>query len=316
MKRNYSNIRATALLLAFMIAFGSVLSGCGIRRVTHKGGSSEASTDGIIHIGDSGAQLEGETEIVIGSDGQSYLVDGEGNSIVYDAVYPNGNSGSVAQRTIITTTTAKVNKATTTAKPQQPTTTKKPETPTTTKQDIRSILVKNRQYADNSAFTPDPALRDLWTCRIYLDLPYDGNYLMIQLWKGSYGSDKVGCEMGLFSAPENETNKKLFEKNPDEIKFSRASDLATDMKIVLYRGSEKLTQASIEHGTWVYALTDGSSSSDLRMACTMPSLTKRLTSAIADALAEKGFDNDGTGKSADELKRSYSASENSIAFSW
>ena len=314
MKRNYSNIRATALLLAFMIAFGSVLSGCGIRKVTHKGGSSEASTDGIIHIGDSGAQLEGETEIVVGSDGQSYLVDGEGNSIVYDAVYPNGNSGSVAQRTITTTTTAKVNKATTTAKPQQPTTTKKPETPTTTKQDIRSILVKNRQYADNSAFTPDPALRGLSTCRIYLE--YNGNYLMIQLWKGSYGSDKVGCEMGLFSAPVNETNEKLFEKNPNEIKFSRASDEAIDMKIVLYHGSEKLTQASIENGTWVYALTDGSSSSDLRMACTMPSLTKKLTRAIANALAEKGFDNDGTGKSADELNRSYSASENSIAFSW
>ena len=104
--------RTTALLCAFILVFVSVFSGCA-KKVTYKEKSTKAD-DSIVIGEEYGEDIPEDSEIVVGEDGQSYLVDGEGNSVVYEApsayVVPGQSVAPVVTpgtSTTLTTTTKK-----------------------------------------------------------------------------------------------------------------------------------------------------------------------------------------------------------------
>ena len=74
--------RLVALLCAFILVFTAVFTGCA-DKVTFNETTTKA--DDKIVIGEDYEDIPDDAEIVVGEDGQSYLVDGEGNSIVYEA---------------------------------------------------------------------------------------------------------------------------------------------------------------------------------------------------------------------------------------
>ena len=92
MKKENSKTRYIALLCSFIIVFSVVLTGCGsVKKITQK--KSAGSSDEI-QIGQGNDILEGPTQIVVGDDGQSFIVDNNGHSVVYN---PNQSGNNTRQ---------------------------------------------------------------------------------------------------------------------------------------------------------------------------------------------------------------------------
>lgn len=98
--------RLVALLCAFVLVFTSAFAGCA-NKVTFK--ETPTKADDKIVIGESYDDIPDDSEIVIGEDGQSYLVDGEGNSVVYEApsAYVVPTQAPVVNPSSFSTTTTK-----------------------------------------------------------------------------------------------------------------------------------------------------------------------------------------------------------------
>ena len=89
MKKENSKTRYIALLCSFIIVFSIVLTGCGsVKKITQK---KSANSSDEIQIGTNSDVLEGPTQIVVSDDGQSYIVDNNGHSVVYN---PSQSGGS------------------------------------------------------------------------------------------------------------------------------------------------------------------------------------------------------------------------------
>lgn len=114
MKKENSKTRYIALLCSFIIVFSVVLTGCGsVKKITQK--KSAGSSDEI-QIGQGNDVLEGPTQIVVGDDGQSFIVDNNGHSVVYN---PNQSGNKYTASNITpsnTTPNASTNRQTTTKK--------------------------------------------------------------------------------------------------------------------------------------------------------------------------------------------------------
>ena len=109
MKKENSKTRYIALLCSFIIVFSVVLTGCGsVKKITQK--KSAGSSDEI-QIGQGNDILEGPTQIVVGDDGQSFIVDNNGHSVVYN---PNqsGNKYTASNITPSNTTPKRFDKQT------------------------------------------------------------------------------------------------------------------------------------------------------------------------------------------------------------
>ena len=80
-----------------VFVFTLVLSGCSIGKKFEEPKKNSDGKD-IINIGDGYQNIPPDAQIVIGADGQSYLVDGQGNSYIYNpsSVYavPDTSSSS------------------------------------------------------------------------------------------------------------------------------------------------------------------------------------------------------------------------------
>lgn len=195
MENKYTRLRLLALLCSFIFVFSLVLSGCSsVKKITKPAGDKDK--DDIINIGDGYGEIPDDWQIVVGSDGQSYLVDGEGNSVIY-----NPTSAYIDPNAITTTVTTPV--ATNPVIPELPT---KPEpttestttTTTTTKLNVYNALAIQRRFGFNKAYDNLAGLANFYLDTIRVYFTYNGRDWLIELWKGEYAMASVGCEIGYY----------------------------------------------------------------------------------------------------------------------
>ena len=208
MKKNYSKTRYIALLCSFIFVFSLVMTGCGsVKKITKK--STSAGGDEI-QIGQGDGILEGPTQIVVGDDGQSYIVDNEGHSVIYNS---NQSGGSYSASQI--NSTAKPNTSTNsgTNSTQRPITTKKPATTATTKvtttqatpSSVYNSLAYQRKFGFNKYYDMGAMFVNFYLQTIRAYFTYDNKDWLIELWKGEYAMATVGCEVGFYYREHNQS---------------------------------------------------------------------------------------------------------------
>lgn len=272
------NKKLLAMLSVFILVFGVAFSGCGKKVVYEKPKTTES---GKIKI-DGFEDIPEGSEIVIGDDGQSYLVDGEGNSVVYQApsgyVIPN-----VPDTSFTTSTTASTTKKET-PKPKPPTVVIEPSTTTTTTlsemENIKKLLSENRGTGAKSI----AAFANCNQNRLGIKFSDGSSDWLVELHKGSYGAKTIGCEMGFYI-----NNDGTFRKVPDSEKVIGSVELYD-------RVSEKtiLTIEPQNRNTgWIYGLKEGtlpnSNVSNLAMVCNITFPNARLADAFMESLEGNGF---------------------------
>lgn len=212
MKKNYSSTRYIALLCSFIIVFSLVLTGCGsIKKIT-KNKSASGSGDEI-QIGQGDVNLEGPTQIVVGVDGQSYIVDNEGHSVIYNNPTQSGGQYSASQITP-SNTTPKTNSTKTTTKKN--TTTKKTTTTTesaATPNQVYNRLAPQRKFGFNKYYDSGAQFVNFYLQTIRVYFTYDNKDWLIELWKGEYAMATVGCEVGFYYRDHNQNALDMIGKD-------------------------------------------------------------------------------------------------------
>lgn len=272
------NKRIIAVLSVLIVVLSASFAGCG-KKVTQED-KTTTDSDKIVLNGDYEDIPEG-SEIVIGADGQSYLVDGDGNSVVYEApsayVIPNANPVPVtpsSQTTKPTVTTAK------------PTTTIKviPSTTTTTTTSQQEGIIKTLTPLRIEGYNDSEARAKLTNSNFdHLDVKFvDGkdNDWLFEFHKGAYGSSTVGCEAGFYTRQSSNNG------------YKKVSDQAGIVcKAQLYNGDNRITgfsETSVNSG-WRYSFVNGGAkTSDLAMIVSVKLNFERMD-AFTDALEEMGF---------------------------
>lgn len=183
--------RLIAVLGILIIVLSAVFTGCG-QKVTIENDTS-TTDDGKIRLDGNYEDIPAGAQIVVDSNGQSYLVDGEGNSVVYDAltpyVIPNVPGSTV---TIPNPTVTIPSKTTTTT-----TTTKTTTTTTTTSQKDAVVAALNAHRTKSGS---DEELSKALNGENIQSLNVSFGENSIELHKGTYGSTTVGCEVGLYKS--------------------------------------------------------------------------------------------------------------------
>lgn len=298
--------KITAMLCATMLVFCTVLTGCA-KKVSYK--DNKSSTDGKIKIGEGTDGIPEDAEIVVGEDGKSYIVDGEGNSMVYDATsaYVVNNNVPTSSTTSTTNTTTKKTTTTTT------TTTKKTE-PTTSQQDhIISVLGPVRK-----TYTPGKSI-DISLSNCSLDTPLiikfnDGEGVCYYVFnKGMYGNKTVGCETGFYKGfPSSEVFNGItaVENVKNAAKLYSGSSVIASMK----------SELNLISG-WRYAFEDTSKTynpQSLVMVNTIKFKNADIANAFADALEVNGYTEKGEIQSdPNEKVQGYEfIDESTVVFAW
>lgn len=220
MKKNYSKTRYIALLCSFIIVFSIVMTGCGsVKKITKK--STSAGGDEI-QIGQGDGILEGPTQIVVGDDGQSYIVDNEGHSVIYNS----SNSGSLYSQSSVTANTKNNSNSNgssnnsssnnsnnnsgqnSTPKPT-PTPTPNPdegkeETPKTPEA-VYNAVAPQRKFGFNKGYDYLAPVMNFYLQTIRAYFTYDNKDWLIELWKGEYAMATVGCEVGFYYREHNQS---------------------------------------------------------------------------------------------------------------
>lgn len=209
MKKDFTKSRLIALLSVFIFVFSLVLSGCSVgKKVDESDKTTQA--DDIINIGQGGSDIPPDSQIIIGADGQSYLVDGEGNSIVYNPqseyynpITPNTPVTPITPNTPNTPETPNTpntpNIPNTPNTPEQPEEPNTPETPNTPEQPVEpptsvfDLLSQVRSVGPGNVNGTH-----LDTLKVYFT--YNNKDWLISLWKGAYGDAHIGCEIGFYTA--------------------------------------------------------------------------------------------------------------------
>ncbi len=207
MDKKYTKTRLIALLSAFIFVFTLVLSGCSAVKKIEKS-EKNSDGDGLINIGQGNGDIPDDYQVVVGSDGQSYLVDGEGNSVLYNATsaYIDPNSLSTSS-----TNTTPGNKTDTSNSPTNPTnpvnptnpTHSEPSSDTTAITDFQSSPVYNayavqRRFGFNKAYDTLSGLANFYLDTIRVYFHYNNKDWLVEFWKGEYAMASVGCEIGLY----------------------------------------------------------------------------------------------------------------------
>lgn len=193
MKKNFTKTRITALISALIFVFSLVLSGCSNGKDIESPEKTTEKKD-VINIGEGDPTIPPDSQIVIGDDGQSYLVDSEGNSIVYNHYYQNPVTPQPNTPSADTQGTPEESTSSTT-KPTVPTLPTSTE-PTTS---IFDLLSSKRSVGYNKATASSAALPDSYldTLRVYFT--YNNKDWLIEFWKGEYGKTHVGGEVGIYT---------------------------------------------------------------------------------------------------------------------
>lgn len=196
MKKNFTKTRITAFISALIFLFSLVLSGCSNGKDIESPEKTTEKKD-VINIGEGDPTIPPDSQIVIGDDGQSYLVDSEGNSIVYNHYYQN----PVTPQPNVQPNTPQNGEQDKTeySKPENPehSVEEKPLTEPTTS--IFELLSSKRSVGYNKATASSAAIPDSYlnTLRVYFT--YNNKDWLIEFWKGEYGKTHVGGEVGIYT---------------------------------------------------------------------------------------------------------------------
>lgn len=210
MKKESSGKRLFVLLLAFILVFSIVMSGC---TKMEKPEMANANNDKInINVDPNGSTAS--SKIVIGQDGNSYLVDGQGNSVLY-------NPSSVQSDPSATTPTSVSPTEPTVTLPSQTTT-----TTTTTTTTVYNALALQRKFGFNKAYDNFAGLANFYLDTIRVYFTYDNKDWLIELWKGEYAMASVGCEIGFYynDKPSSSTNGPLDASIGEKKHFKAVED--------------------------------------------------------------------------------------------
>lgn len=193
MKKNFTKTRITALISALIFVFSLVLSGCSNGKDIESPEKTTEKKD-VINIGEGDPTIPPDSQIVIGDDGQSYLVDSEGNSIVYNHYYQNPVTPQPNTLPANTPGTPEESTSSTT-KPTVPTLPSSTESTTS----IFNMLSSKRSVGYNKATASSAAIPDSYldTLRVYFT--YNNKDWLIEFWKGEYGKTHVGGEVGIYT---------------------------------------------------------------------------------------------------------------------
>lgn len=326
MKKENSKTRYIALLCSFIIVFSVVLTGCGsVKKITQK--KSTGSSDEI-QIGENTDVLEGPTQIVVGDDGQSYIVDNSGHSVVYNS-NQSGNSYSASSVTPNNNTAAKTStttkKATTTTKAA---TTKKStttETTTANKYSVYNALAAQRKFGFNKLYDKGAQWVNFYLQTIRCYFTFNDKDWLIELWKGEYAMATVGCEVGFYNRDHNQAL--LDNPGPEWLHYSSVGDedaMQVSMKLWQYEKSADSTPVQkIDYSKrlcWWAAdfetgvLENHRDQTTLIMVATIDFTTDKMMNLFLDQLEAKGF-TEGTINSYHNYDR-YSVSGKTVTICW
>lgn len=304
MKKNYSKTRYIALLCSFIFVFSLVMTGCGsVKKITKKNTSTGGDE---IQIGQGDGILEGPTQIVVGDDGQSYIVDNEGHSVIYNNPTQSGGSYSASQiNTTVKPGTSTNSGTNSTNRPSttKTTTTKPSTTPTTTQATPKSVynaLAYQRKFGFNKYYDMGAMFVNFYLQTIRAYFTYDNKDWLIELWKGEYAMATVGCEVGFYY---REHNQSLLE-NPgaDWLLYKSVEDedaMPVSMKLWQYvKATDETPVMKIDYSKrncwWAADFETGvlekhRDQTTLVMVATIDFPTTKIRDLFTEQLDNKGF---------------------------
>lgn len=274
-------IKLTALLCAFMLVFSTTMSGCA-KKVQFE--EQTTTRDNKIKINTVDSDIPDGSSIVIGDDGQSYLVDGEGNSVVYEAPSTYVIPDAGAETTKSTATTTKSTTKSTTSKTIRTITTTTTVAPTTSQQDkVYGVLLSRRQNIDDRVGN----YLDNYSVDT-LDVRFEngGKEWAVKLIKGKYGSSTVGCETCIYIKEAGQSN---WQEADDADKKNVA------MTLWQYVDDEKVekTEVPTKLCWWTSILKNstlyGGEEKTLIMKSVITFSTDSMKEAFCDSLEENGI---------------------------
>lgn len=323
MKKEYSKTRYIALLCSFIIVFSIVLTGCGsIKKITQK---KSANGSDEISIGPGGEVLEGPTQIVVDDNGQSYIVDEEGHSVIYNNPTQSGGSYSASKinsgNTVSTKATTKKSETT------KRTTTKKASTEekTSSPSQVYNALAAQRKFGFNKLYDHGAQWVNFYLQTIRCYFTYDDKDWLIELWKGEYAMATVGCEVGFYN---REHNQALLDRpGPDYLHYPAVGDedaMPVSMKLWQYEKSTDATPVQKINYTkrrcwWAADFETGvlekhRDQTTLVMIATIDFPTEKMMNLFLDQLDGKGF-KEGSISSYNDYDR-YSVSGKTVTICW
>lgn len=323
MKKENSKTRYIALLCSFIIVFSVVLTGCGsVKKITQK--KSAGSSDEI-QIGQGNDILEGPTQIVVGDDGQSFIVDNNGHSVVYN---PNQSGNKYTASNITpsnTTPSASTNRQTTTKKTVTKRTTTKPESTTASPNVVYNALAPQRKFGFNGAYDWGAKFVNFYLSTIRIYFTYNDKDWLIELWKGEYAMATVGCEVGFYYRDHNQTALDTF--GPNNLLYKCVEDqdaMPVSMKLWQYEKTADSTPVQkIDYGKrycwWAADFETGvlekhRDQTTLVMVATIEFPTDKMMNLFIDGLEKEGF-KEGSINNYHNVER-YSVSGKTVTICW
>ena len=323
MKKENSKTRYIALLCSFIIVFSIVLTGCGsVKKITLK---KPANSSDEIQIGTNSDVLEGPTQIVVSDDGQSYIVDNNGHSVVYN---PN-QSGNKYTASNITpsnaTPSASTNRQTTTKRITTKRTTTITEATTATPSNVYNALAPQRKFGFNGGYDWGSKFVNFYLSTIRIYFTYNDKDWLIELWKGEYAMATVGCEVGFYYRDHNQTALDTF--GPNNLLYKSVEDqdaMPVSMKLWQYeKAADSTPVQKIDYGKrncwWAADFETGvlekhRDQTTLVMVATIDFPTDKMMNLFIDGLEEEGF-KEGSINNYHNVER-YSVSGKTVTICW
>lgn len=326
MKKNFTKTRITALISALIFVFSLVLSGCSNGKDIESPEKTTEKKD-VINIGEGDPTIPPDSQIVIGDDGQSYLVDSEGNSIVYNHYYQN----PVTPQPNVQPNTPQNGEQDKPENPK-PVTPEPPaeeEPPTEPATSIFELLSSKRSVGYNKATASSAAIPDSYldTLRVYFT--YNNKDWLIEFWKGEYGKMHVGGEVGIYTnATPSSTGTAPLDASIGETKVFNAAGhddrLNCSVQLWQYVKSTNPEPISIASTSMKvcqrnYGLKEGvienpNNRSTIVMSAKIEFPTLDMMELFINALEEKGFSY-GSVSSYKDVER-YDVDDRTVTVNW
>ncbi|MBP9989499.1 MAG: DUF4474 domain-containing protein [Ruminococcus sp.] len=301
-KKNIST-RVVSLLCAIIFLSTVVFSGCSVKKITKKE-TEKNNTEDSFKIGAEEEEVTEDSTIVVGDDGQTYVVDNQGNSKPYtpSSSSSGGSSGNSTPKSTPKTTgnsyTPVVNKKSTTK--VTPTTASNAVTP----KEVYNKLAFQRRFGFNKAYDKMAGLANFFLDSITAYFEYDDKYWLIEFWKGEYAIGAVGCEIGFYTTDVNDVNTYILEhKGPEYLLYGSVRDedaMKVTMKLWQYETPEQTVPVQkidyhIDQPHWWAAdfqtgrLYKNSDRTSLVMVGSIEFPNSILRNLFINAMKEKGF---------------------------
>lgn len=342
MKKEYTKTRVVALLSVLVFVFTLVLSGCSIGKKFEKPKTDSDGND-IINIGEGDSNLPPDAQIVVGSDGQSYLVDGQGNSYVYNPSSPNYDIPvTPVQPAPTPDVTPEQPDPTPDVTPEQPdptpdVTPEQPDpTPGTDEEEttestttVYNALAVQRKFGFNKAYDNFAGFANFYLDTIRVYFTYDNRDWLIEFWKGEYAMASVGCEIGFYynNSPSSDTNAPLAASLGEKKHFKAVEDkdaMFCSMELWQYvKSTDAEPVKRIDFGRrrcwWAASFENGvlekhSDRTSLVMRGMIEFPTYEMMELFVNGLEERGF-KEGSTSSYKNVER-YTVSGKKVTVNW